>query len=160
MRAVRGIAGRNYPPAVIEAWAPLPITDRHVEAVLLNQIARVPRSCGYQRRCRRHGGTRKIRNYALATSHHLRAERVLTLPLRDRRGLMRVALLRHRILEVLTVLHINGWIQSQRPRWPIPNLGMVVLDQMNVAGQPLCNGPFHLLFLYLVTAVPDERRSL
>jgi hypothetical protein len=36
--------------------------------------------------------------------------------------------------------------QSQRPRWPIPNLGMTVLNQMNVADQPLCNGPFHLSF--------------
>jgi hypothetical protein len=34
---------------------------------------------------------------------------------------------------------------------------MVVLNQMNVADQPLCNGPFHLSFLYLVMAVFDER---
>jgi hypothetical protein len=71
----------------------------------------------------------KMRHRALATSHHLRAERVLTLPLRDQRGLKRVALLRHPILEDLTVLHINGWIQSQPPRWTIPNLGMVGLNQ-------------------------------
>jgi putative acetyltransferase len=34
--AARGIAGQDYPPAVIEAWAPMPITDKHVEGVLLN----------------------------------------------------------------------------------------------------------------------------
>jgi putative acetyltransferase len=34
--AVRGIAGRDYPPAVIEDWAPLPITDKVVERLLVN----------------------------------------------------------------------------------------------------------------------------
>jgi putative acetyltransferase len=34
--AAHGIAGQDYPSAVIEAWAPLPITDRHVERVLSN----------------------------------------------------------------------------------------------------------------------------
>jgi putative acetyltransferase len=34
--AARGIAGQDYPPGVIEAWAPMPITDKHVEGVLLN----------------------------------------------------------------------------------------------------------------------------
>ena len=34
--AARGIAGRDYPLAVIEAWAPLPITRKHVEEVILN----------------------------------------------------------------------------------------------------------------------------
>jgi len=34
--AVRGIAVKDYPAAVIEAWAPLPITDEHVVGVLAN----------------------------------------------------------------------------------------------------------------------------
>ncbi len=34
--AARGIAGKDYPSAVIEAWAPMPITDKHVEGILLN----------------------------------------------------------------------------------------------------------------------------
>lgn len=34
--AARGIAGKDYPSAVIDAWAPMPITDKHVEGVLLN----------------------------------------------------------------------------------------------------------------------------
>ena len=34
--AARGIAGKDYPSAVIEAWAPMPITDKHVEGVLSN----------------------------------------------------------------------------------------------------------------------------
>jgi putative acetyltransferase len=34
--AVRGIAAADYPPPVIEAWAPLPITDRTVDGFLAN----------------------------------------------------------------------------------------------------------------------------
>jgi putative acetyltransferase len=34
--AVRGIAAKDYPPAVIEQWAPLPITEKHVERVRAN----------------------------------------------------------------------------------------------------------------------------
>ena len=34
--AVRGLASRDYSPEVIEAWAPLPVTARHVEAVRSN----------------------------------------------------------------------------------------------------------------------------
>lgn len=34
--AVRGIAAVDYPSEVIEAWAPLPITQRHVERALSN----------------------------------------------------------------------------------------------------------------------------
>lgn len=34
--AVRRIAVRDYPPEVIEAWAPLPITQSAVEAVIAN----------------------------------------------------------------------------------------------------------------------------
>ena len=34
--AARGIAGKDYPLAVIEAWAPLPITDRYIERVISN----------------------------------------------------------------------------------------------------------------------------
>jgi putative acetyltransferase len=34
--AVRGIAVRDYPPEVIEAWAPLPISQGAVAAVLAN----------------------------------------------------------------------------------------------------------------------------
>lgn len=34
--AVRRIAVRDYPPEVIEAWAPLPITQAAVEAVIAN----------------------------------------------------------------------------------------------------------------------------
>ena len=34
--AVRGIAARDYPPAVIEDWAPLPITDGAIERFLAN----------------------------------------------------------------------------------------------------------------------------
>jgi len=34
--AVRGIAATNYAPAVIEALAPLPITDKVVESFLAN----------------------------------------------------------------------------------------------------------------------------
>jgi putative acetyltransferase len=34
--AVRETAGRDYPPDVIEAWAPLPITDAAVEAAVAN----------------------------------------------------------------------------------------------------------------------------
>jgi putative acetyltransferase len=35
--AVRGIAARDYPPAVVEAWAPLPITDDVRERFLHNR---------------------------------------------------------------------------------------------------------------------------
>ena len=35
--SVRGIAARDYPTAVIEAWAPLPITDKVVERFLVNR---------------------------------------------------------------------------------------------------------------------------
>jgi putative acetyltransferase len=35
--SVRGIAARDYPSAVIEAWAPLPITDEVVERFLSNR---------------------------------------------------------------------------------------------------------------------------
>jgi putative acetyltransferase len=34
--AVRAIAAADYPPEIIEAWAPLPISDEHVETVLAN----------------------------------------------------------------------------------------------------------------------------
>jgi putative acetyltransferase len=34
--AVRGIAAADYPSPVIEAWAPLPITDRTLEGFLAN----------------------------------------------------------------------------------------------------------------------------
>jgi hypothetical protein len=34
--AVRGLASRDYSPEVIEAWAPLPVTARYVEAVRSN----------------------------------------------------------------------------------------------------------------------------
>lgn len=34
--SVRGIAVKDYPPAVIEAWARLPITDAMIEGVLAN----------------------------------------------------------------------------------------------------------------------------
>lgn len=34
--AVRGLAAGDYPPDVIDAWAPLPISDQHVEEVRLN----------------------------------------------------------------------------------------------------------------------------
>ena len=34
--AVRGSAGREYPAAVIKVWAALSITDKLVEALLLN----------------------------------------------------------------------------------------------------------------------------
>jgi putative acetyltransferase len=34
--AVRGIAAKDYPPAVIEHWAPLPITQKAVDAVRAN----------------------------------------------------------------------------------------------------------------------------
>jgi putative acetyltransferase len=34
--AVRGIAATDYPPAVIEGWAPLPIVDEAVEQFLRN----------------------------------------------------------------------------------------------------------------------------
>ena len=34
--AARGIAGKDYSSAVIEAWAPMPITDKHVAGVLSN----------------------------------------------------------------------------------------------------------------------------
>jgi putative acetyltransferase len=35
--AVRGIAARDYPPAVIEHWAPLPVTDKDIEQFLVNR---------------------------------------------------------------------------------------------------------------------------
>ena len=35
--SVRGIASRDYPTAVIEAWAPLPISDEVVERFLSNR---------------------------------------------------------------------------------------------------------------------------
>jgi len=35
--SVRGLAARDYPTAVIEAWAPLPITDAVVERFLSNR---------------------------------------------------------------------------------------------------------------------------
>ena len=34
--SVRGIAARDYPPAVIEDWAPLPVTDAAIERFLAN----------------------------------------------------------------------------------------------------------------------------
>jgi putative acetyltransferase len=34
--AVRGLAAKDYPQAVIEDWAPLPLTDKVVERFLLN----------------------------------------------------------------------------------------------------------------------------
>jgi putative acetyltransferase len=34
--AVRGIAARDYPQAIIEDWAPLPITERSIAAFLAN----------------------------------------------------------------------------------------------------------------------------
>lgn len=34
--AVRGIAARDYPPAVVEDWAPLPIDDKAIERFLRN----------------------------------------------------------------------------------------------------------------------------
>jgi putative acetyltransferase len=34
--AVRGLAARDYPPEVVHAWAPLPITDSDVERVRAN----------------------------------------------------------------------------------------------------------------------------
>jgi len=34
--AVRGLASKDYAPEVIEAWAPMPITARHVEGVQSN----------------------------------------------------------------------------------------------------------------------------
>jgi putative acetyltransferase len=34
--AVRGLAAKDYPQAVIEDWAPLPVTDKAVERFLLN----------------------------------------------------------------------------------------------------------------------------
>jgi hypothetical protein len=34
--AVRGIAAADYPPEVIEAWAPLPITEAHIARVSMN----------------------------------------------------------------------------------------------------------------------------
>jgi putative acetyltransferase len=34
--AVRGAAAKDYPSQVIEAWAPMPITESHVEQVRLN----------------------------------------------------------------------------------------------------------------------------
>jgi putative acetyltransferase len=36
-KSVRGIAARDYPTAVVEAWAPLPITDEIVEQFLSNR---------------------------------------------------------------------------------------------------------------------------
>ena len=35
--AIRGIAAADYPPSVIDAWAPLPITDEAVHRFLLNR---------------------------------------------------------------------------------------------------------------------------
>jgi putative acetyltransferase len=34
--AVRGIAAKDYPPEVVEAWAPMPITDQSIERFLTN----------------------------------------------------------------------------------------------------------------------------
>jgi putative acetyltransferase len=34
--AVRGIAAKDYPPEVVEDWAPLPVTEESVERVLAN----------------------------------------------------------------------------------------------------------------------------
>ena len=34
--AVRGIAARDYPPELIEVWAPLPITQERIERVVAN----------------------------------------------------------------------------------------------------------------------------
>ena len=34
--AVRGLAAKDYPPMVIEAWAPIPVTDDAVERVRAN----------------------------------------------------------------------------------------------------------------------------
>jgi putative acetyltransferase len=34
--SVRGLAAKDYPPAVIKAWAPLPITDAAIEHFLTN----------------------------------------------------------------------------------------------------------------------------
>jgi len=35
--AVRALASKDYPPAVLDAWAPLPITDAAVERFLTNR---------------------------------------------------------------------------------------------------------------------------
>ncbi len=35
--AVRGIAAKDYPSSVVEQWAPLPITERHVEHIRANR---------------------------------------------------------------------------------------------------------------------------
>jgi putative acetyltransferase len=35
--AVRGIAAKDYPQSVIEAWAPLPITESSISAFLVNR---------------------------------------------------------------------------------------------------------------------------
>jgi putative acetyltransferase len=35
--AVRGIAATDYPPEVVEAWAPMPVTDNVVADVLVNR---------------------------------------------------------------------------------------------------------------------------
>lgn len=34
--AVRGIAAKDYPPAVVEDWAPIPVTEKSVERFLIN----------------------------------------------------------------------------------------------------------------------------
>ena len=34
--AVRGIAAKDYPPEVVEDWAPMPITNRSIERFLTN----------------------------------------------------------------------------------------------------------------------------
>jgi putative acetyltransferase len=34
--AVRGLAAKDYSPEVIDAWAPLPILDQHIEQVRVN----------------------------------------------------------------------------------------------------------------------------
>ena len=39
--AVRGLAAHDYPTEIIEAWAPLPITDKHVERVAMNPAGEI-----------------------------------------------------------------------------------------------------------------------
>jgi hypothetical protein len=37
--AVRGIAAKDYPPEVVEDWAPMPITNQSIERFLTNPMA-------------------------------------------------------------------------------------------------------------------------
>jgi putative acetyltransferase len=34
--AVRGIAAKDYPPEVVDDWAPMPVTDKSIERFLIN----------------------------------------------------------------------------------------------------------------------------